>query len=44
MAAEGAKMDQKAHERTYESFISLFKIGTAITIVITAVVVLLIAN
>jgi hypothetical protein len=44
MADTGAPMDYKAHNRTYSSFISLFKVGTAISVAVAAVVVLLIAS
>ena len=42
--AEGAKMDMPAHERTYDRFIGLSKVGAAICAVIAAVVVLIIAR
>jgi len=45
MAADGgARMDYKTHEKTYSGFISLFKVGTAISVVVAAIVVLLIAS
>jgi hypothetical protein len=44
MAAEGASMDNKAHEKTYAGFITMFKVGTAISVIVAAIVVLLIAN
>lgn len=44
MAAEGASMDNKAHEKTYSGFITMFKVGTAISVIVAAIVVLLIAN
>jgi hypothetical protein len=45
MAADGgAGMDYKAHNSTYSGFISLFKVGTAISVVVAAIVVLLIAS
>lgn len=40
----GARGEIKAHESTYSSFISLAKIGTAVSVVLAAIVVLLIAN
>ena len=40
----GARGEIKAHERTYSSFISMAKIGTAISVVVAAIVVLLIAS
>lgn len=43
MASETAN-DMKAHAGTYSSFISLLKVSIPVIIVITAVVVLLIAN
>ncbi|MDB5690063.1 MAG: hypothetical protein JWL91_1939 [Sphingomonas bacterium] len=39
-----ARGEIKAHERTYSSFVSMAKIGTAVSVVITAIVVLLIAS
>jgi hypothetical protein len=45
MAVDGGARGQiKAHESTYSSFISLAKIGTAVSVVLAAIVVLLIAN
>jgi hypothetical protein len=44
MAAEGASMDNKVHEKTYAGFITMFKVGTAISVIVAAIVVLLIAN
>lgn len=45
MAAEGsASMDNKAHEKTYAGFLTMLKIGTAISVITAAIVVLLIAN
>ncbi|MFS0738726.1 aa3-type cytochrome c oxidase subunit IV [Sphingomonas sp. 1P06PA] len=44
MANETTGMDYKAHEGTYGGFLSLLKIGTVITVILTAIVVLLIAN
>ena len=41
MATDG---DLEAHNETYAGFISLLKLGTAVTLVTTVVVVLLIAN
>jgi hypothetical protein len=40
----GARGEIKAHERTYSGFVSLAKIGTAVSVVLAAIVVLLIAN
>lgn len=34
----------KAHEQTYSGFISLLKIGTVVSVVLAAIVVLLIAS
>lgn len=45
MAAEGdAKTEMKAHRSSYALFTSLFKWGTIISFIITAIVVLLIAT
>ena len=45
MATEGsAGGELQAHERTYEGFISLFKVGTVVTLFLVAIVVLLIAS
>lgn len=45
MAADnGVQMDQKAHERTYSGFITMLKVSTAITVITTAIIILLIAN
>jgi hypothetical protein len=45
MAADnGVQMDQKAHEKTYGGFITMLKIGTAITVITAAIVIFLIAN
>ncbi len=41
---EAGKMDYPAHERNYSGFIKLLKISTIITVIATAVVVLLISN
>ena len=41
---EAGKMDFPVHERNYSGFIKLLKIATAITAVITAVVLFIIAN
>ena len=41
---EAGKMDFPVHERNYAGFIKLLKISTAITAVITAVVLFIIAN
>ncbi|TVV73843.1 aa3-type cytochrome c oxidase subunit IV [Sphingomonas solaris] len=40
----GNKMELKAHEGTYSGFITLLKVGTAVSVVVAAIVVLLIAN
>ncbi|AGH48371.1 MULTISPECIES: aa3-type cytochrome c oxidase subunit IV [Sphingomonadales] len=40
----GASNDLKAHEGTYEGFLSLMKIGTIACVVAAALVVYLIAN
>ena len=45
MAADnGVQMDQKAHEKTYGGFITMLKVGSAITIITTAIIIILIAN
>jgi hypothetical protein len=45
MAADnGVQMDQKAHEQTYNGFITALKISTAITVITTAIIIILIAN
>ena len=45
MAANGgAQMDQRAHENTYRGFLTMLKVGTAISIIAAAVVIILIAN
>ena len=45
MAVEGnTRGEIKAHESTYSSFISMAKVGTAVCVVIAAIVVLLIAS
>jgi len=45
MAVEGgSRGDLQAHESTYVGFISLLKIGTIVSVIVAAVVVLLIAN
>ncbi len=41
---EAGKMDYPAHERNYSGFIKLLKVSTIITVIATAVVVLLISN
>jgi len=43
-ADHGAPMDYKAHHQTYAGFLTLFKIGTAVSIVAAVVVILLIAR
>jgi hypothetical protein len=40
----GVQMDQQAHAKTYSGFLTMLKIGTAITVITTAVVIFLIAN
>lgn len=40
----GAQVEMKAHEGTYSGFIRLLKIGTIVSVVTTAIVLLLIAN
>ncbi|MDO6416443.1 aa3-type cytochrome c oxidase subunit IV [Sphingomonas sp. BIUV-7] len=42
--ADGAPMDQKAHEATYSRFIGLAKTGTVICALIAALVVFLISR
>jgi hypothetical protein len=45
MAANGdAQMDTKAHVQTYGGFLTMLKIGTAISIVTAAIVIILIAS
>ena len=45
MAANGGvQMDQKAHVKTYAGFLTMLKIGTVISLIAAAVVVILIAN
>ncbi len=44
MAADNTRGEMKAHEGTYLSFLSMLKMGTIITIIIAAIVVLLIAR
>lgn len=41
---EAGKMDYPAHERNYSGFISLLKISTIITAIVTAIVIFIIAN
>ena len=41
---EAGKMDFPVHERNYSGFIKLLKISTLITAIVTAVVILIIAN
>ena len=38
------EMDYPAHERNYSGFIKLLKISTVITAIVSAIVILLIAN
>jgi hypothetical protein len=40
----GNNMELQAHEGTYARFITLLKIGTAVSVIVAAVVILLIAN
>jgi hypothetical protein len=40
----GNNMELKAHEGTYARFIAMAKIGTAVSVAVAAIVVLLIAN
>lgn len=42
--ADGAKMDQKAHESTYASFIGIARTGTIICALIAALVIFLITR
>ena len=44
MAEGGAGMDNKAHLKTYEGFITMAKFGTAVCAIVALIVVLLIAN
>jgi hypothetical protein len=41
---EAGKMDYPAHQRNYSGFIRLLKISTILTVIISAAVILLIAN
>ena len=41
---EAGKMDYSAHERNYTGFIKVLKISTVVTAVVTAIVLLIIAN
>ena len=41
---EAGKMDYPAHERNYSGFLKLLKISTILTVIITAGVILWIAN
>jgi len=41
---QAGKMDYPAHERNYSGFIKLLKVSSVITVIVTAVVILLIAN
>ena len=41
---EAGKMDFPAHERNYSGFIKLLKLGTIATAIVTAIVMLIIAN
>jgi len=44
MAEGGAKMDMPAHERTYERFIGLTKVGVVVVALIAVAVILIIAR
>ena len=45
MAADGgAQLDQQAHENTYSGFLTMLKVGTAISVITAAIVIILIAN
>jgi len=45
MAAHGdTQMDMPAHRSTYSGFLSLMKVGTIASFIVTAIVILLIAN
>jgi hypothetical protein len=44
MAEGGAKMDMPAHERTYERFISVSKVGAVIVALIAFAVILIISR
>ncbi len=41
---QAGKMDYPAHERNYSGFIRWLKISTIITVIVSAIVVLIIAN
>jgi len=41
---KAGKMDFPAHERNYSGFIKMLKVSSVITVIVTAVVILLIAN
>lgn len=41
---EAGKTDYPAHERNYSGFIKLLKVSTIVTVIITAAVILWIAN
>ncbi len=41
---DAGKMDYPAHERNYSGFIRLLKISTIITAIVSAIVILIIAN
>ncbi len=41
---EAGKMDYPAHERNYSGFIRLLKISTIVTAIVTAIVLVIIAN
>lgn len=42
-ADHGAPMDYKAHNQTYDGFLTLLKVGTIASILVTAIVILIIA-
>ena len=41
---QAGKMDYPAHERNYSGFIKLLKVSTIITVIVSAAVILIIAN
>jgi len=43
-ATEGNQMDNQAHVNTYSGFLTMLKVGTAISIAVAAFVVIMIAN
>lgn len=44
MASEGNAMDNQAHVKTYSGFLTMLKVGTVISVIAAAFVVILIAN